>query len=229
MRDPFKPRAPERKPLPPLFLRPRRWTAQLGIFYVASFVMGLGVGCLLLPPFSATSDLIIPSKTPLRVCFSPGGNCTTLIVSAIENSQYSIHVMAFSFTSPEIARALIRAAHRGVLVKVLVDKSQLRERYSQVPLLVQEKIPVSVDVAHGLAHNKVMIFDTETVLTGSFNFTRGAESRNAENILLIRNPKLAQAYMENWRERHAKARQIPAASLTPPSPRPFRREGPRTF
>jgi len=191
---------------------------------VASFLMGMGVGYLLLPHFSATSTIIISTKPPLRVCFSPGGNCTALIMSAIEDAQYSIHVLAFSFTSPEIARALIRAAHRGVSVQVLVDKSQLRERYSQVPLLLKEKIPVRVDMARGLAHNKTMIFDTQTVLTGSFNFTRGAESRNAENILLVRNPSLAQAYLNNWRKRQENAREIPSpghSSALSSAPPPF--------
>jgi len=54
---------------------------------------------------------------------------------------------------------------------------------------------------HAIVHNKVMIIDGATVITGSFNFTKAAEEKNAENLLIIRDPGLAKFYMENW-ERH---------------------------
>jgi phosphatidylserine/phosphatidylglycerophosphate/cardiolipin synthase-like enzyme len=37
------------------------------------------------------------------------------------------------------------------------------------------------------------------VITRSFNFTRAAEERNAENLLIIRSKELAGIYIENWR------------------------------
>jgi phosphatidylserine/phosphatidylglycerophosphate/cardiolipin synthase-like enzyme len=43
-----------------------------------------------------------------------------------------------------------------------------------------------------------MIIDQETVITGSFNFTRAAEENNAENLLIIRSEELAREYLENW-------------------------------
>ena len=43
-----------------------------------------------------------------------------------------------------------------------------------------------------------MIIDKETVITGSFNFTKAAEEKNAENLLVIRNKELAKEYMNNW-------------------------------
>lgn len=50
-----------------------------------------------------------------------------------------------------------------------------------------------------IAHNKVMVIDSEPLITGSFNFTRAAEEKNAENLLIIRDPALAARYVENWR------------------------------
>ena len=55
-----------------------------------------------------------------------------------------------------------------------------------------------IDAAHAIAHNKVIIVDEETVLTGSFNFTKAAEERNAENLLVIHDKGLAAKYRENW-------------------------------
>jgi phosphatidylserine/phosphatidylglycerophosphate/cardiolipin synthase-like enzyme len=45
-----------------------------------------------------------------------------------------------------------------------------------------------------------MIIDGETVITGSFNFTRAAEESNPENLLAIRDRTLAERYTKNWEE-----------------------------
>jgi len=55
-----------------------------------------------------------------------------------------------------------------------------------------------IDSRHAIAHNKIIIIDKETVITGSFNFTKAAEEKNAENLLIIRNKKLAEIYIDNW-------------------------------
>ena len=47
-------------------------------------------------------------------------------------------------------------------------------------------IPTFIDAKHAIAHNKIMIIDRETVITGSFNFTKAAEEKNAENLLIIK-------------------------------------------
>jgi len=71
--------------------------------------------------------------------------------------------------------------------------------------LHNQEIRVKIDTQHAIAHNKVMIIDGETVITGSFNFTKAAEENNAENLLVIRDKKLAERYTRNWQdhERHS--------------------------
>ncbi len=44
-----------------------------------------------------------------------------------------------------------------------------------------------------------MVIDGQTVITGSFNFTKAAEEGNAENLLVIRSPDLAAKYTANWK------------------------------
>ena len=60
-------------------------------------------------------------------------------------------------------------------------------------------VPVLIDSEHEIAHNKVMIIDSQVVITGSFNFTKQAEERNAENLLVIRDKLLAEQYTANWK------------------------------
>lgn len=88
-----------------------------------------------------------------------------------------------------------------------MDKSNLTEKYSSVNFLVNNGIPTRIDAAHAIAHNKIMIIDGETVITGSFNFTRAAEEKNAENLLAIRDKNLAVRYAENWQE-HAQHSEV---------------------
>ena len=83
-------------------------------------------------------------------------------------------------------------------MEVILDKSQRTEKYSSADFLAHAGIPTRIDAAHSIAHNKIMIIDGETVITGSFNFTKAAEQRNAENLLVIRDRTLAERYEANW-------------------------------
>jgi phosphatidylserine/phosphatidylglycerophosphate/cardiolipin synthase-like enzyme len=107
-------------------------------------------------------------------------------------------VQAYSFTSAPIAKALLSAFKRGVKVEAILDKSQRTAKYSSATFLANVKIPTYIDDKHAIAHNKIMIIDGSTVITGSFNFTKAAEERNAENLLVIRSKDLARLYMDNW-------------------------------
>ena len=138
------------------------------------------------------------NNTPTQVCFSPNGGCTETIVNQIEAAKSEILVQAYSFTSAPIAKALVSAHKRGVKIEAILDKSQKSERYTSATFISNAGIPTYIDSKHAIAHNKIMIIDKETVITGSFNFTKAAEEKNAENLLIIMNKDLAKVYMENW-------------------------------
>lgn len=164
----------------------------------ALFALFVAVGLLLTgcePPGS------IPQG--VRVYFSPRGGATDAVVSALSEATNTVYVQAYSFTSAPIARALVEAAHRGVKVQVILDKSQRTEKYSEADFLKNEGIAPLIDGEHAIAHNKVMILDGFVVLTGSFNFTKAAEENNAENLLVINDPTLAKRYLENWQVHQA--------------------------
>lgn len=134
----------------------------------------------------------------IQVFFSPKGGCTEAVVSALDRTTNSVFVQAYSFTSVRIAKALLDASRRGVKVQVILDKSQRTEKYSSATFLKNEGIPVVIDATDAIAHNKVMVIDSARVLTGSFNFTKQAETSNAENLLVIDDSQLANKYLSNW-------------------------------
>ena len=108
------------------------------------------------------------------VFFSPRGGATAAVVSEIGAAKSEILVQAYSFTSAPIAKALVDANKRGVKVVAVLDKSQRREKYTAADFLAHAGIPTYIYAVHAIAHNKIIIIDRSTMLTGSFNFTKAA-------------------------------------------------------
>jgi phosphatidylserine/phosphatidylglycerophosphate/cardiolipin synthase-like enzyme len=143
----------------------------------------------------------IPSTGTTDVYFSPKGGGTTAIVNEIQAARKEILVQAYSFTSTPIAKALLDAHKRGVKVDAILDKSQKTAKYSSATFLFNAGVPVLIDNRHAIAHNKIMIIDRSVLITGSFNFTKAAEEKNAENLLIMKgNPKLIERYLSNFEE-----------------------------
>jgi phosphatidylserine/phosphatidylglycerophosphate/cardiolipin synthase-like enzyme len=133
-----------------------------------------------------------------QVFFSPKGGCTEAIVKEISNAKSEILVQAYSFTSKDIAKALVDAKKRRVHVEIVLDKSNKSAKYSSADFTAHMEIPTYIDASHAIAHNKIMIIDKQKVITGSFNFTKAAEESNAENVLILQSKEIAKAYIDNW-------------------------------
>lgn len=149
---------------------------------------------------AAQAESLTLKDTPVSVYLSPYGGGQAAIVAQINQAKQSILVQAYSFTAEPIAHALLDAHKRGVKVQVILDKSQRSERYTSATFLANSEIPTFIDAAHAIAHNKVMVLDGKTVITGSYNFTKAAEAKNAENLLVIQSGDLAKIYTDNWNQ-----------------------------
>ena len=100
-----------------------------------------------------------------------------------------------------IAKALVEARKRGIKIEVVLDKSQKREKYTSADFIAHAGIPTYIDSVHAIAHNKIMILDRQILITGSFNFTKAAEEKNAENLLILKgNKPLVDRYIKNFEE-----------------------------
>ncbi len=148
-----------------------------------------------------------------HVYFSPHGGCTDAIVTELSRAQKTVLVQAYAFTSSPIAEALVKAKRRGVKVEVILDKEQARDQYTEATFLANSGIRTLIDAEHTVAHNKVIVIDDETVITGSFNFTKSAEEHNAENLLVIKDKSLAEKYTRNWRQHEAHSHPYDKATL----------------
>jgi phosphatidylserine/phosphatidylglycerophosphate/cardiolipin synthase-like enzyme len=132
------------------------------------------------------------------IYFTPPSDVASAVIEVIDQSKSEVLVQAYGFTHNGIAQALLRAHARGVQVKVLLDaKTDSTNRYVS-ELLQAQQIPLRLDGGHAIAHNKVIVVDGELVITGSFNFTNSAQTRNAENLLVLKSTGLADSYKSNW-------------------------------
>src|SRR5690349_14337453 len=78
---------------------------------------------------------------------------------------------------------------------------QINNKLSSKDLIIQSHLPLRFDFPSGIAHNKVIIIDHSTVLSGSYNFSSSAYTRNTENLLTLNSPGLAKEYIHNWLKR----------------------------
>ncbi|MCM0081240.1 phospholipase D family protein [Geomonas sp. Red32] len=165
-------------------------------FLVAAFMLLFVSAPLTAAPF--------PSTGTVEVYFSPHGGAADAVIREIGKARQEILVQAYSFTSKPIAKALLEAHKRGVKVVAIMDKSQRTQRYSGATFLANSGIEVLIDERHAIAHSKIMIIDRATIITGSFNFTRAAEEKNAENLLVLKgNSLLVQKYLANFEAQRA--------------------------
>ncbi len=143
------------------------------------------------------------SPDSVSVFFCPEDACAQHLISEFDSAENSIHVAVYSFTSDKIANSLARAAARGVEVRIVSDYSQSFSEYSVLEQLSLAEADVCIKKGSGLMHNKFAVIDGKTVATGSFNYTKNADTKNDENLVLIRSKKQAQKFTLEFLETYS--------------------------
>lgn len=136
--------------------------------------------------------------TDINAYFSPEDNVERIILKRLQKAKKSIHFMAFSFTSDKIGEEMIRMARKGVKVYGLLEKTGANSRYSEYIKIKLEGIPVKLDRNRYRMHHKVIVIDGERLITGSYNFSKNANTSNDENILIIDNREIAGEYLKEF-------------------------------
>ncbi|HPX15672.1 MAG TPA: phospholipase D-like domain-containing protein [Petrotogaceae bacterium] len=130
--------------------------------------------------------------------FTPEDNLKQEILKNIKECTKNIYMMIFTFTDPDIAQELICASERGVEVKVITEEFQSKASYAAYNIL-KGKIDIILDKNSKTFHHKVIIFDDNKVLTGSFNFTGAAQDKNDENSLIIESNYINTVYTDEFK------------------------------
>jgi phosphatidylserine/phosphatidylglycerophosphate/cardiolipin synthase-like enzyme len=133
------------------------------------------------------------------------GSIPEQLIAMIDNAEQSIHIAAFEFNLTPVAEALIDARARGVDVRWMTDDeygidADEEEGRGQFEMLEDAGIEVRDDGRGALMHNKFIVFDGQTVWTGSTNLTRNGNFRNNNNVIVIRSTKVAEMFEREFAE-----------------------------
>lgn len=188
------------------------------VIHLAHFCFSLAL-CLPIPNHFARSDdnPSVPSRViraipmdhaVIEAYFSPRGGCTDAIIREIACANKDVRLQGYSFTSKAIAQALIESHRRGVSVEIVLDDSNKNPDISAADDVADAGIPVWLDGSHAIHHNKIVIVDGKTVITGSFNFSKNAELSNAENLVVVHDGALARRYLDEYQKHRAHSRRL---------------------
>ena len=148
--------------------------------------------------FIAYPKVKLSDGTEIFTYFSPEGNTISPLLREIQSAKNSIHFMAFSFTHDALGRAMRDRFKSGIDVRGVFEARQV-DKHSEFEKLEAAGLPVIKDGNSGTMHHKVIVVDEETVITGSYNFSKNAEKRNNENLLIIKgNREIAAAYLAEF-------------------------------
>lgn len=137
--------------------------------------------------------------TQISIYFSPKNDTISPLLKEIQSAKKSIHFMAFSFTHDTLGEAMRDRFKTGIDVQGVFEGRQANNRYAEFDSMKKAGLSVVLDENAGAMHHKVIVIDGETVVTGSYNFSKNAETRNNENLLIIKgNREIAEAYLAEF-------------------------------
>lgn len=137
------------------------------------------------------------SGIQIQTFFSPGGNAMPTVHEELRRATKNIRFMAFSMTDKEILKILLEKKAAGVKVEGVFDTC-LIPQYSIYWDLKKAGVLTLGDGNQALMHHKVMIIDDTTVVTGSYNFSKSAQTKNQENMLIVKSPLIAKQYVDEY-------------------------------
>ena len=136
--------------------------------------------------FVAYPKVKLSDGTQIFTYFSPESDTISPLLKEIESAKASIRFMAFSFTHDALGSAMRNRFASGIDVRGVFEEQQSDNSYSEYKTMKAAGLPVVNDGNSGLMHHKVILVDEDTVITGSYNFSKNAEKRNSENLLIIK-------------------------------------------
>jgi len=144
-----------------------------------------------------------------QVWFSPDADLTKTIVDEMGAAAETLDVAVYTFTEEEIRDALIDATTRGVKVRLAIDvweaNDEIADSLGDSAVSMRRTAGFDQSAPESKLHHKFAIIDEESILTGSFNYTRSANFANHENLMLIRDRALAGQFTSAFNDIWAQA------------------------
>lgn len=118
-------------------------------------------------------------------------NIRKIILNEVTKAKESLKIAVYWFTNHELFELLVQKQLSGVQTHLIIHNDYINNRDSALPFQkfidAGGKFYFSDD--ENPMHNKFCIIDNEVLINGSYNWTYYAESKNHENVLLIKDEK----------------------------------------
>lgn len=152
------------------------------------------------------NPIVTLDGTRVETYFSPDDGVLNAIYPLLEGAQQSIYFLAFSFTSNELGAMVRQKAKDGLTVRGVMEEEQIKSNSgTEFDPFRQAGLEVRADGNEGQMHHKIFIIDGSVVVLGSYNFSRSAEERNDENIVILYDPRIAEFFMQEFQRLYAQA------------------------
>jgi phosphatidylserine/phosphatidylglycerophosphate/cardiolipin synthase-like enzyme len=147
---------------------------------------------------------LVVDDTQIEIFFSPDDPTAAAIIRSILQAEESVYFLAYSFTSDEIADAMLDRSAEGIDVAGVFEEGQYYSNIgTEFDRFVEAGLAVRLDGNSRNMHHKVIIIDQEIVILGSYNFSSNAENRNDENTLIIHNRDIAEEFYTEFQRVYA--------------------------
>ncbi|MGV2342163.1 MAG UNVERIFIED_CONTAM: phospholipase D-like domain-containing protein [Planctomycetaceae bacterium] len=130
--------------------------------------------------------------------FSPQQNCPGKIRELIAATRKTLDICVFTITDDRLTAAVMDAHRRGVRVRIITDNDKAADLGSDADRLRECGVRLRIDRTQYHMHHKFAIFDSQLLLNGSYNWTRGAAEQNEENFMVLNNRSLTTRYQEQF-------------------------------
>jgi len=116
-------------------------------------------------------------------------NIRISIIDEIEKATKSLKVAVYWFTNHELFELLYQKQLSGVQCELIIHNDYINNRDTGLPFqkLIDAGGRFYFSDEENPMHNKFCIIDNQVLINGSYNWTYYAESKNRENVLIIRN------------------------------------------
>lgn len=138
------------------------------------------------------------SKSEKRAFFSPGKSCRAAILAQLAAAKSTVDICVFTISDDIISDAILKAHERGLRVRIITDNDKSLDRGSDIEYLSKKGVPLRMDLTKVHMHHKFAIFDSEYLLTGSYNWTRSAATSNYENIVILNDSDLIHSFKNEF-------------------------------
>jgi len=145
-----------------------------------------------------------PRPVVAEAYFSPGEDCPRAIGRLLADAGKTADICVFTITDDRLADAILDAHRRGVAVRIITDDAKAEDLGSDVERFDRSGIPTRVDRSPFHMHHKFAILDGERMLTGSYNWTRGASRDNEENLIVTNDPRFLAPFVGTFNRLWAK-------------------------